>query len=142
MDIYVSFWKAVSELANKRVFYSIDKVKEEIEKGKDELIPWIKANLPKGFFINMDSAALAKYADVINWANSRGGFKPDALATFADVADAYLIAVAAAHNMTLVTNEKSNPANKKRVMIPDACIAIGVPYCDLNSALRNLNVKI
>ena len=38
----------------------------------------------------------------------------------AEVADAFLIAVAKAHNCTIVTQEASKPDSKKRVLIPDA----------------------
>ena len=58
------------------------------------------------------------------------------------VADSYLVATAAAKNMVLVTYEKSNPQRRNRVMIPDACKAIGVRSCDLNTALRELGVLI
>lgn len=57
------------------------------------------------------------------------------------VADAYLVA-AAAKNMTLVTYEKSNPNSKARVLIPDACEAVGANYCDLNAVLRGMGVVI
>ena len=59
------------------------------------------------------------------------------------VADAYLVATAAAaKNMTLVTYEKSNPNSKARVFIPDACEAVGANYCDLNAVLRGMGVVI
>ena len=61
----------------------------------------------------------------------------------ATVADAYLVATtAAAKNMTLVTYEKSNPNSKARVLIPDACEAVGANYCDLNAVLRGMGVVI
>lgn len=40
--------------------------------------------------------------------------------------------------MTLVTYEKSNPNSKARVLIPDACEAVGANYCDLNAVLRGM----
>lgn len=43
---------------------------------------------------------------------------------------------------TLVTYEGSNPNSKKRVMIPDACNALGVRYCDLNTVLKEMGIKI
>lgn len=44
--------------------------------------------------------------------------------------------------MTLVTYEKSNPNSKARVLIPDACEAVGANYCDLNAVLRGMGVVI
>ena len=34
------------------------------------------------------------------------------------------------------------PFSKKRVMIPDACNALGVRYCDLNTVLKEMGIKI
>ena len=62
--------------------------------------------------------------------------------TFANVADAYLVATAAAKQMTLVTYEASSPFSKKRVMIPDACNALGVRYCDQNTVLKEMGIEI
>ena len=44
--------------------------------------------------------------------------------------------------MTLVTYEKSNPNSKARVLIPDACEAVGANYCDLNAVLCGMGVVI
>ena len=57
-------------------------------------------------------------------------------------ADAYLVATAAAKGLVLVTNETSDPKCTRRVKIPDACIAFGVRFCDLNTVLRELGVMI
>lgn len=61
----------------------------------------------------------------------------------ATIDDAYLAATAAAaKNMTLVKYEKSSPNSKARVLIPDACEAVGANYCDLNAVLRGMGVVI
>ena len=44
--------------------------------------------------------------------------------------------------MTLVTLEKSNPLRRNRVMIPDACAAVGAICCDLNAMLRAIGITI
>ena len=61
---------------------------------------------------------------------------------FAIVADAYLVATAAAKGMKIVSFETSDPLCKKRVKIPDACLAVGVEYCSLNDLLHELGVII
>ena len=58
------------------------------------------------------------------------------------MADAYLVATAAAHGMKVVTFETSDPLCRKRVKIPDACIALGVDFCSLNDVFHALNVVI
>lgn len=142
LDIYPSFWRCLSQLSMSGDFVSSVKVEEELLHGNDILTAWIKPNLPKGFFIPLDGSIIMEYAKVQSWAASNPIFTPIARKTFADVADVYLVATAAAHNMTLVTFEKSNPLCTRRVLIPDACNAMGVECCDLNTALRNLKVTI
>lgn len=131
------------ELIRSGNIHSIDKVKEEIDKGGDELTEWIHRNAPRSFFLKQDLSVMTKMAETIAWAkNNPIGFSQSAISDYVNVADSYLVATAAAKNMVLVTYEKSNPQRRNRVMIPDACKAIGVRSCDLNTALRELGVLI
>lgn len=143
MDIWPTFWTKMVMLINSGNIHSIDKVKEEIDKGGDELTDWIHKHAPRGFFLKQDSSVMKKMAETIDWAqNNPVGFSQSAISDYVNVADSYLVATAAAKKMVLVTYEKSNPQRRNRVMIPDACIAIGVRSCDLNTALRELGVPI
>ncbi len=143
MDIWPTFWTKMVMLINSGNIHSIDKVKEEIDKGGDELTDWIHKHAPRGFFLKQDSSVMEKMAETIDWAqNNPVGFSQSAISDYVNVADSYLVATAAAKKMVLVTYEKSNPQRRNRVMIPDACIAIGVRSCDLNTALRELGVPI
>ena len=127
MDIWPTFWTKMTSLINSGNIHSIDKVKDEIDKGGDELTNWIHENAPRGFFLKQDASVMAKMAETIAWVqNNPVGFSQ----------------TAAAKDMVLVTYEKSNPQRRNRVMIPDACNAIGVRSCDLNTALRELGVLI
>lgn len=141
MNLWPAFWQRMTELVNSGEVFISTKVKEEIEKGNDELTEWMKASAPKSCFVGLDGAVMQKFGEVQAWAATKP-FTDNAKNVFATVADAYLIATAAAKDMTLVTYEKSDPQSKKRVMIPDACVAIGASYCDLNSALRGMGVTI
>ena len=117
-------------------------MKGEIDKGGDELTDWMKSHVPTGFYVENESDVIVKYADVMNWAQSNAVYKPEAISEFAQVADAYLVATAAAKGYTLVTNETADPMCKRRVKIPDACNALGVRFCDLNTVLRELGITI
>ncbi len=143
MDVWPAFWTKMIDLINSGYIHSIDKVKEEIDKGGDELTDWLHANAPHGFFLKQDASVMEKFNETINWVqNAAVGFSQSAKSAYADVADSYLVATAAAKDMVLVTYEKSNPQRRNRVMIPDACNAIGVRTCDLNTALRELGIQI
>ncbi len=141
MELWPTFWAKIANLVQSGQVFSIVNVKAEIEKGKDELTTWIKDNAPKSFFISVDSDVIDKYQEIQQWAVSKD-FTPAAKQEFAEVADAYLVATAAAKCLSLVTYETSDSNCKKRVKIPDACNANGVRYCDLNTVFRELGVKI
>ena len=124
-----------------QVFSSV-KVKEEIERGADVLTSWMEHHAPREFYLPLDGEVVRQYANVQTWVQGNSVYKDTAKWEFANVADAYLVATAAAKGMTLVTYEKSNPASQGRVKIPDVCNALGVPFCDLNAMLRDLGVTI
>ena len=142
MDIWPTFWERFREMVNSDEIFTSITVKDEIDKGKDELTEWLKQNAPKSFYLSLDADVMVQYTSVQNWAKSNSVYTQAALNTFANVADAYLVATAAAKQMTLVTYEGSSPNSKKRVMIPDACNALGVRYCDLNTVLKEMGIKI
>jgi hypothetical protein len=56
-------------------------------------------------------------------------------------ADYYFVAQAAAMGATVITTELSDPRSKKRVKIPDVCVALGVPYASPFTMLRNEGVR-
>ena len=141
-DIWPTFWSRMAELMLGGKIFTSEKVKDEINRGKDDLTVWMKDNTTQGFYIPVDTNVIGKYSEVLNWANSSGVFKPEAVSEFAKVADSYLVATAAANGLTLVTYETSDPTCRRRVKIPDACVALGVVYCDLNAALREMGVTI
>lgn len=141
-DIWPTFWMRIAELIRDGKIFTIEKVKEEIERGRDELTQWMKSNEVAGFYCPVDGDVLSKYSELQNWAKNTNRFTRVALDEFARVADAYLVATAAAKGWTIVTYETSAPNSKRRVKIPDACNALGVSLCDLNTAFRDLGVRI
>lgn len=136
------FWTKIAGMINSGNVFSNIQVKGEIDKGGDELTVWMKDNVPAGFYIENELDVMVKYGDVMNWAQSNAVYRPEAVSEFATVADAYLVATAAAKGYTLVTNETADPQCRRRVKIPDACNALGVRFCDLNTVLRELNITI
>lgn len=142
MDVWPTFWTKITKMINSGYIFSSVEVKEEINKGNDELTVWLKNNAPQNFFISLTPKVIEKYQETQDWARKENRYTEAALKTFADVADAYLVATAAANKMTLVTYEESNPQAKKRVLIPDVCNGLGVRYCNLNTVLRELGITI
>lgn len=141
-DVYPSFWSAMALLGSRGDFLSIKKVKEEIEKGKDELSEWIKASLPAPFFEAESVNTVTAVGDLSQWVMTHPIFSPAAKTEFLSVADSWLVAHAMVNNLTVVTFETSDPTCRRRVKIPDACRAFGVKFCALNDAFRALGIKI
>lgn len=143
IELWPTFWTRMTEMITSGQVFSINMVKDEISKGKDELCDWIKSHAPSSFFLSQDSDILIKYAETQQWAQSCPvGFTSAALNDYAANADAYLVATAAAKGMTIVTYEKSQSGSKKRVKIPDACAALNVSFCDLNYVIRSMGLTI
>lgn len=142
MDLWPTFWNTFSKMLVCGNIFSCAAVKAEIEQGKDELSLWMRRNATKDFYIPLDQDILLKYQAAQDWAKDNPIFTPNARKTFAENADAYLVATAAAKNLTLVTYEVSDPQCRRQVKIPDVCKALKVEYCDLNTVLRETGTTI
>lgn len=144
IDIALSFWNKLAELAQNHTFYSIDKVKDEITLNDDELSKWCVANLPDDFFISTETVEVyQKYAELVNWAQNKG-IKQTGVDKFIDdtKADIYFVAFASLSpsTYTVVTEETSAINSKKDIKLPDACSAFGVRAINLMSMLRELKI--
>lgn len=143
LDVAPSFWKKVKELAAQGKIISIDKVKAEIYKNEDELKAWCKDELPPDFFKD-STTVLNAYAQVVNWAMSKKGhYQQRALNEFldADEADAWLVAYALEHGLSIVTYEVSEPNTKKKIKIPEACIPFSISFVNTIEMLRMLRER-
>lgn len=141
-ELWPTFWTRLKEMIANGDVYSCTQVKEEIERGQDDLTYWLENNVPDSFYIPFDNDVAVQLATTQNWANATPRFTPAARRDYANKADAYLVATAKAKGLTLVTYETPDPNCQKRVKIPDACQALDIPCCDLNSLLRELGITI
>jgi Domain of unknown function (DUF4411) len=140
-SIVPKFWDWIVEGIDNKIFYTIDKVANEILKGdvNDPLCLFIKNNPSFVLPTKEDLPCIKIYADLQKWANNtwavgklhNGGQK--ALDEFADdaKADAYLIAYAKAYNFKIVSFEVSEINRKTKIKIPDAAKPQGVDVIDL-----------
>ena len=143
LDIAITFWKKVKELADNGSIISIDKVKNEIYQNDDELKSWCVENLPIDFFKD-SSEVIEDYTQVVNWAVSKSEhYIQRAMEEFldADEADAWIIAYALKNDIIITTHEKSQPDSKKKIKIPEPCNALGVAFVDTIEMLRRLNIQ-
>ncbi len=139
-DIAPGFWAWVDRAHNQGLACSIEAVRDEILAGGDELADWARSHAQ--FFRPLDQGTTQHFAPLTIWAGSRN-FAPAAIAAFTGTAADYLlVAYAKEHNHTLVTHERPDPNAKARILIPDACIALGVKYADTFKMLRDTGAQL
>jgi len=142
LDIAIGFWCKVNKLANSGVIFSIDKVKNELYNKNDELESWCNSNLPASFFKD-SSEKIQEYSQITGWAVSKAAhYLPYALSEFldADEADAFIVAYALSDkdNITIVTQEVSQPSRKNRIKIPEPCNEFKIKYINTIEMFRHL----
>jgi hypothetical protein len=122
-DFCPAFWDWLDAKNKTGLVFSIEKVRDELIGGDDELAEWAKARGAE-FFLPPDNDMVPSLAAVSTWAGS-GSYEPGAVSQFAQVADYYLVAHAHAHTFVTVTHEVAANSLKK-IKIPNACIGLGV----------------
>ncbi len=104
-DMFPGFWSWLdSEQSNGRLA-SVEPIRDELLKGKDELAEWAKERRDSGWFLLVwDEATQQCFAKIANWLVKQP-YKPYAIADFLNVGDPWLIAKALALGATVVTHE-------------------------------------
>lgn len=142
-DIVPGFWDMLIAKAKDGHILSIDRVKEELLRGRDELSKWANGQFHSHFASTKDQAVLDVYREIIQWAYNQPQFEEGAKKDFAraDNADAWLVAYAKAKRCVVVTEEKFNPDIKRKIPIPNVCQAFGMCYVDTFEMLRQVGVS-
>lgn len=135
-----AFWDwLVAEGAANRLA-SIDPVREELMKGRDELSEWAEMN--PGFFRPIDSHTLSVGAPKTSkWARecTSPKYTIAAISDFFGKADFHLISFCLAHGHTLISREQTNNS-AGRIMIGNACRDLKVCRATLFKALQESGV--
>jgi hypothetical protein len=142
-DLAPGFWQHLSYFASIGRIHSIDRVRQELERGKDDLADWVRNEcFGNGFASTNDAGILQSYSSVMAWVQAHPQFSGGAKANFAAVADGWLVAYAKAKDGIVVTHEVPEPGARNRVKIPNVCQAFNVPFLDTFKMLRALGVKL
>lgn len=141
-DVCPGYWKALLAHHNDARLCSIDRIRDELLAGKDDLADWVAKAVPGAFFANThDSTTTSWFTQMMTWVQSRPQFFAAAKAEFAAKADGWLVAYARAFGCTLVTLEIPNPNIQRKVPIPNLCDAFGVEYTNTFDMLRALATR-
>ena len=120
---------------------SIDRVKTELDKGKDDLAEWANTRFHDAFSSTDEEDVIKPFTSIMSWVQTQIQFSDAAKAGFAQVADGWLVAYAIARDITVVTHEQPAPDVRARVPIPNVCRAFDVRYIDTFTMLRELGVR-
>lgn len=140
-DLTPKFWELLVELAEQGKIISIDRVKIELDRGKDELARWANHDFHNAFAMADETDVIDSYGEIMNWVNGQDQFRDFAKAEFARGADGWVVAYAMAKEYTVVTQEVPDPHIRKRIPIPNVCQAFEVPFDDTFEMLRKLGVQ-
>jgi hypothetical protein len=140
-DLAPRFWEGLVQCAAKGHLESIDRVKQELERGKDELATWAGVTFSGAFVSTDDDGVLASYSDIMTWAMGQSQFSDAAKSDFAKGADGWLVAYAKVHGRVIVTHEALSLDIKKKIPIPNVCQAFNVRYVNTFEMMRELGMK-
>ena len=141
-DIAPAFWGELGRQAGTGKLLSIDRVKDELARGNDDLAQWANGQFHPYFASTADRDVLRAYGEIMRWVDQQAQLSQQAKADFAraENADVWVVAYAMAKGCVVVTHEQYNPDIQRKIPIPNVCKAFGVPYVDTFEMLRRLGV--
>ncbi len=141
-DLTPRFWEHLVRLAEAGQIQSIDRVKQELERGKDELATWIKGAFNSAFASTDDTDVIRSFAEIMTWVQGQNQFWDAAKANFAGGADGWLVAYARVKGCVIVTHEVAAPDARRKVPIPNVCEVFNITFVDTFEMLRRLGVRL
>jgi predicted nucleic acid-binding protein len=140
-DLAPKFWESLIHHAADGRIQSIDRIKQELERGKDDLATWASTEFSDAFASTDQEDVIESYTEVMSWVQAQDQFVDAAKADFAKGPDGWLAAYAKSKGHIVVTHEVLNPTIRRKVPIPNVCEAFGVSYVDTFEMLRQLGVR-
>ena len=140
-DLAPRFWESLAHHAASGRVRSIDRVKQELERGKDELAQWVDDNFSNALASTDEPDVIQSFSDIMTWVQAQNQFSAAAKADFANGADGWLVAYARAKGCVVVTQEVPAPDARRKVPIPNVCQAFDVPFVNTFEMLRALGVQ-
>lgn len=141
-DLAPAFWQALIDQAGNGRVQSIDRVKEELLRGNDDLAAWTKDVFSVYFARTDQDKVVAAYREIMVWVQQQHQFTDPAKAHFAGGADGWLVAYARVNEYVVVTHEPFRQDVRKKILIPNVCRPFSVGTVDTFAMLRALGVKL
>ena len=148
-DFAPSFWQQLRPKISLDKIAVLDKVRDELLKGTDELSTWI-SDLPNECILStQDMQILQKYRDVLSFIQQSDKYSEAALRRWSqlDIADPWLIAAAKVYGYTLLSFEQSagtipEGSRSKNPKLPDVARHFQIPYTSLFDMMRQEHFRL
>lgn len=142
-DFCPGYWAALTWHRQRGQLGSIDKVRDEILRGGDDLSAWIEKQFGAAAFATTSTPdCAAVYAQMLAWVMAQPHFHDSARAEFQQVADGWQAAYAKTRGCLLVTLEEYDPQRRNKVPLVNVCRAFEVKTISPFELLRRLEVKL
>lgn len=134
--VFGSVWEYVERLIKDGRIRSPREVMDEIERYDDDVFKWVKSR--RQFIVDEDDATQIAAAEVMK---EYPGFV--AKGNERACADPFVIAMARAHNLVVVSQEELVATHRKtKPKIPNACLKFGVECLDIVKFLVREGIRI
>lgn len=140
-DFAPSFWQQLRPKISLDKIAVLDKVRDEILKGTDELSAWI-SDLPNECILSTQEIQIIQmYRDVLSFIQQSDQYSEAALRLWSreNVADPWLISAAKVYGYTLLSFEQSAgriTTRSNNPKLPDVACHFQVPYTSLFDMMR------
>jgi hypothetical protein len=138
-DLAPGFWDWLADAHTRGVLAVPAAVRDELIDHGDDLSVWV-AQQEATFTIDPHPDDRSALSSLSRWAGG-GKYRPAAVNEFLSAADYFLVAQAVRLQAVVVTGEQPAPQGVKRIKIPDACDALGVPWIAGPEMLRREGVR-
>lgn len=140
-DLAPRFWEGlIAHASNERV-QSVDRVKNELLRQKDELARWANGDFADAFASTDRQDVVQAYREIMAWVQTQAQFSDGAKADFARGADGWLVAYARVTGCIVVTHEVLALDAIRKIPIPNVCQAFRLRWVDTFAMLRDLGVR-
>lgn len=140
-DVCPGYWSALCHHNLHDRVCSVDRVRDELEDGGDDLWDWARGTFGVEAF-HESSAASSQFGDMAAWVMSQPQYTGAAKSEFMAVADGWLAAFAKHQGKIVVTLEEAAPDAKKKVPLINVCNAFSVVTITPYEMLRRLGVQM
>ena len=143
LDFCPGYWRTLIWHQEQGRVCSIDKVRDEIMRGADDLAEWVDQQFGAAAFADTSTTAVAEvYTQMLAWVRAQPLFLESARAEFQQVADGWLAACGKSNGCIVVTLEEYDPLRRNKVPLVNVCRAFDVETITPFELLRRLDVKL